>query len=72
LSGFIDVEKERTRLTKEKESAETFLQNLAKRLADPNFTERAPAHILEQNRASLAETEKKITELNKYLADLVS
>lgn len=72
LSGFIDVEKERTRLTKEKESAETFLQNLAKRLADPNFTERAPAHILEQNRTSLAETEKKIAELNKYLADLVS
>lgn len=72
LSGFIDVEKERARLTKEKESAETFLQNLAKRLADPNFTERAPAHILEQNRTSLAETEKKIAELNKYLADLVS
>ncbi len=71
LSGFIDVEKERTRLTKEKESAEKFLQNLTKRLADPNFTERAPAHILEQNHTSLAETEKKIADLNKYLADLV-
>ena len=71
LSGFIDIEKERARLLKEKESAEKYQLGIKRRLADENFTSKAPAHILEQNRTSLAETEKKIIELEKYLADLV-
>lgn len=72
LSGFIDIEKERARLTKEKESAEKYKLGIEKRLNDPNFTGKAPAHILEQNRASLTETEKKIAELNKYIIDLAA
>lgn len=72
LSGFIDIEKERARLLKEKESAEKYQLGIKRRLADENFTSKAPAHILEQNRTSLAETEKKIIELEKYLEDLVS
>lgn len=72
LSGFIDVDKERTRLTSEKESAEKYVAGIKKRLDDTNFTAKAPAHILEQNRTSLAETEKKISELKKYIDDLVS
>lgn len=70
LSGLIDIEKERARLTKEKESAEKYYSGIQKRLSDKNFTEKAPAHILEQNRVSLAETEKKIVELGKYLDSL--
>jgi valyl-tRNA synthetase len=70
LSEFIDVDKERARLTKEKSSAETYLVGLKKRLDDTNFTAKAPAHILEQNRASLIETEKKIADLDTYLANL--
>jgi valyl-tRNA synthetase len=72
LSGLIDIEKERIRLTKEKESAEKYKSGIEKRLGDENFTAKAPAHILEQNRASLTETEQKITELGKYLDALVS
>lgn len=70
LSGFIDITKERARLTTEKESAEKYLLGIKKRLDDVNFTSKAPAHILEQNRQSLTETEKKIAELHKYLTDL--
>ncbi len=70
LSGFIDITKEHARLTTEKESAEKYLLGIKKRLNDENFVSRAPAHILEQNRQSLAETEKKIAELHKYLTDL--
>lgn len=72
LSGFIDVAKERARLTTEKESAEKYILGIQKRLDDENFTAKAPAHILEQNRTSLAEAEKKISELKKYIDDLVS
>ncbi len=71
LSGFIDANKERARLMVEKESAEKYLVGIKKRLDDTNFTRKAPAHILEQNRVSLSETEKKIVELTKYIADLL-
>lgn len=72
LSGLIDIEQERIRLTKEKESAEKYKTSIEKRLGDENFTTKAPAHILEQNRSSLAETKQRIAELGKYLEALAS
>lgn len=70
LGGLIDIAKERTRLITERESAKRFLLGIEKRLNDTTFIAKAPAHILEQNRASLLETSKKIAELSKYLDDL--
>lgn len=70
LSGFIDLKKERARLTTEMESAQKYKLGIEKRLGDPNFANRAPAHILEQNKQSLQETLTKIDELNKYLDNL--
>lgn len=70
LSGLIDLDKERARLTQELESAKKYKVGIEKRLGDTNFVSRAPARILEQNRVSLAETEKKIEELSKYLSGL--
>ncbi len=72
LSGFIDVAKERARLTKEKEAAEKYKAGIEKRLSDERFVHNAPAHILEQNRESLTQTNNLISELEKYLSDLVS
>ena len=71
LSGFVDVKKEYARLTTEKEAAEKYRIGIEKRLNDENFVTKAPAHILEQNRTSLAEAEKKITELDRYLDSLL-
>lgn len=70
LGGFIDIDKERARLTRELESATKYKLGIKKRLNDTNFVSRAPARILEQNRTSLAETEKKIEELSTYLSGL--
>ncbi len=70
LSGFIDIEKERVRLTTEKASAEKYRLGIEKRLNDSSFVSKAPAHILEQNKASLLETTKKIDELTKCLSEL--
>ncbi len=70
LSGFIDLKKEQARLTTEMESAQKYKLGIEKRLGDPNFANRAPAHILEQNKQSLQETLTKIDELNKYLDNL--
>lgn len=70
LTGLIDLDKERARLTQELESAKKYKVGIEKRLGDTNFVSRAPARILEQNQVSLAETEKKIEELSKYLSGL--
>ncbi len=70
LTGLIDLDKERARLTQELESAKKYKVGIEKRLGDTNFVSRAPARILEQNQVSLAETGKKIEELSKYLSGL--
>jgi len=70
LSGLIDIDTERTRLNADKLSAEKYVAGIKKRLSDTNFTEKAPAHILEQNQKSLTETTKKIEALTLALSDL--
>lgn len=72
LGGVVDVEKERARLTKEKENVEKYKAGIEKRLSDTTFTAKAPAHIIEQNQTSLQEAEKKIVELEESLSNLVS
>ncbi|MEP7163021.1 MAG: class I tRNA ligase family protein, partial [Candidatus Moraniibacteriota bacterium] len=59
LSGVIDVENERGRLTKEKEGLQKFITNLESRLSDSKFTERAPKEIIDQQRVSLEEARAK-------------
>lgn len=70
LGGVIDIEKERARLSKEKESAEKYITGIKARLNDPRFTSKAPQHIIEQNEASLKETEQKLAELEESIANL--
>ncbi|MEK7550041.1 MAG: class I tRNA ligase family protein, partial [Patescibacteria group bacterium] len=72
LEGVIDIEKEQARLKKEQEFLEKYKAGIESRLNDTRFTDKAPAHIIEQNKAALSETEKKINELTKYQENLVA
>jgi valyl-tRNA synthetase len=72
LEELIDINKEKTRLEKERSSAEQYMRSIKKRLSDSAFTAKAPAHVIEQNEKSLAETSKKISELSLALEKLVS
>jgi len=72
LESIIDIEKERARLLAEKASAEKYKAGIEGRLNDERFTSKAPAHILEQNRTALRETEKKIAELASYIENLAA
>jgi valyl-tRNA synthetase len=55
LEGLIDLAAETTRLQQELEKIETEITRIEQRLQDPQFTAKAPAHVLEEHRRRLAE-----------------
>ena len=67
LEGVIDVEAERSRLSKAAEAAEKERDSLAGRLANPSFVERAKPEAVEKARADHAE---KASDAEKYRAAL--
>jgi valyl-tRNA synthetase len=67
LEGVIDLDAERSRLSKAVESAEKERDSLAGRLSNPNFVERAKPEAVEKARADHAE---KSAEAERYRAAL--
>ncbi len=59
LEGLVDFAAEAARLRKELEKARAEIARLDQKLADPNFTQKAPAHVLEEHRQRLAEWQAK-------------
>ncbi|MFM7784047.1 MAG: hypothetical protein ACKPE6_05295, partial [Gammaproteobacteria bacterium] len=55
LEGLVDLGAERARLDKEQEKLAREIEKLAARLANPGFTGKAPAEVVEKERARLAE-----------------
>ncbi|HMM44984.1 MAG TPA: valine--tRNA ligase [Candidatus Macondimonas sp.] len=64
LAGLIDVAAERQRLTKQVERAEKELTGLLGRLENPAFVERAPAAVVEKERARAEQLRRELGELN--------
>jgi valyl-tRNA synthetase len=67
LAGVIDLAEERTRLAKEIVRSEQELASLAKKLSNPSFVARAPADVVEKDRARVAELEAKKNKLGENL-----
>jgi len=67
LADFIDIEAEKARLSKGTAAAENERDNLAQRLANPNFTERAKPEAVEKARA---DHEAKAAEAERLRAAL--
>jgi valyl-tRNA synthetase len=59
LEGQIDTPAEKARLAKELEKAETEIAKASQKLGNPNFTAKAPAHVLQEHRQRLAEWQAK-------------
>ncbi|HEY1790982.1 MAG TPA: valine--tRNA ligase [Verrucomicrobiae bacterium] len=59
LEGLVDVEAERTRLTKELEKIEGEIAKVEQKLANPNFTQKVPATVLEEHKKRLADWQAK-------------
>ncbi|GMV69611.1 MAG: valine--tRNA ligase [Pseudomonadota bacterium] len=64
LAGLIDVAAERQRLAKQVERTEKELAGLTGRLENPAFVERAPAAVVEKERARAEQLRRELIELN--------
>jgi valyl-tRNA synthetase len=67
LAGLIDFGAEKARATKELQKLEGELAGIAKRLDNPGFLARAPAEVVEKDRAHAAELEEKRDKLTRHL-----
>lgn len=66
----IDKAAETTRLSKEAEKLQKALDKLNAKLSKPGYTEKAPAHLVEKDKAELAELEDKMAKVKAALGKL--
>ncbi|HGM0801106.1 TPA: valine--tRNA ligase [Neisseria gonorrhoeae] len=66
----IDKAAETARLSKEAEKLQKALDKLNAKLSKPGYTEKAPAHLVEKDKADLAELEDKMAKVQNQLAKL--
>jgi valyl-tRNA synthetase len=59
LEGLIDVAAETGRLTKELEKVEAEIAKVEQKLANPNFTQKVPANVLQEHQQRLVEWQAK-------------
>ena len=70
LTGLIDFEAERARLTKERASLQKDEAKFAKKLSNPGFLAKAAPEIVEKDTAKLAELRDKLARVEEQLAEL--
>ena len=70
LKDLIDVEKETARVRKEQEQIGKEIDRLNKKLANEGFLAKAPAAVVDKERAKLADYTDKLAALNQRMADL--
>ena len=70
LEGLVDSQAERAKLEKERAKLEKDAGHLRRKLADPNFVNRAPIEVLDKDRARLAELDEAIAKLDVALLRL--
>jgi valyl-tRNA synthetase len=66
----IDFDAERERLAKELQKVEKEIAKVEAKLGNPNFVERAPAEVLEEQRQRLADWQTKRGQINEALEKL--
>ena len=72
LAGVIDLGQERRRLDRELARIATDLERFDQKLANPNFLERAPAEVIEEQRARRADAEEARQKLAAARARIAS
>jgi valyl-tRNA synthetase len=70
LAGLIDVPAEIARLEKQREDKRKFLQGLQAKLANINFTSKAPQEVVQEQRDRAADAEKQIQAIEENLREL--
>ncbi len=67
LAGIVDLAEERERLKKEIAKAEQEIASINKKFENPNFVARAPAEVVEKDRARVTELTSRIEKLSENL-----
>ena len=67
LAGLIDKEQELARLNREIGKIEPIIKALTGKLANPGFTDKAPAKVVEGERIKLSDAENQLQELKQQL-----
>ena len=70
LEGLIDLAAERARLEKEIQRAKKDAEGLEKKLENPAFVSKAPAEVVDEQRARLAETRGRLSRLEEARGQL--
>ena len=70
LGDLVDIDKEIARLTKERDSIERDIQRAEGKLNNQGFLAKAPAQLVEQEKAKLEVSKDKLVKLNARIADL--
>lgn len=70
LAGIVDFDAERSRLDQELTDKTRYIASLEARLNDPNFSSRAPEHILNQTKTLLDEAKTAADRIRSALAEL--
>ena len=70
LTGLIDFEAERARLTKERATLQKDEAKFARKLSNPGFLAKAAPEIVEKDTAKLAELRDKLARVEEQLAEL--
>jgi valyl-tRNA synthetase len=72
LEGLVDTDAEKARLKKELEKIESEISKVEQKLANPNFTQKVPAAVLEDHQKRLADWQSKREHTRAALAALES
>ncbi|MEW6303225.1 MAG: valine--tRNA ligase, partial [Verrucomicrobiota bacterium] len=67
LAGLIDMQAERTRLQKEIAKVDAEIEKVRQKLANPNFTQKVPAKVLEEHQQRLSDWQNKKAQLQASL-----
>jgi valyl-tRNA synthetase len=70
LAGLIDVAAEVKRLDKQLAEKKKFLQAMQAKLENPNFVNKAPADVVQQQREQVADLQKQIDVLESSRREL--
>ena len=70
MAEIVDLEKERARLEKEKENAEKEIARVNGKLSNASFTDKAPAAVVEAERAKLVKYTELLVNVKEMLAKL--
>ncbi|MGG0795951.1 valine--tRNA ligase [Brevibacillus laterosporus] len=72
LAGLLDLEQERKRLEKEIDTLNKEVERIEKKLNNPGFMAKAPANVIEEEKAKMADYANKREKVIARLADLES